>query len=63
MVGVLDNDLVAEEFSRAGSGVGDQCFVLGQLQLEGVVEKCRQALLDLLGFGLPGEPKELSFGV
>jgi hypothetical protein len=44
-------------------GAGQPRRASGQLQLEVIVEQCRQALLDLLGFGLPGEPKELSFGV
>jgi hypothetical protein len=57
---VLDGDLVAEESGRAGSGVGDQRFLLGQFQLEIVMQECRQAFFDLLCFGLrPGEPEEL----
>ena len=32
VVGVLDGDLVAEEFRRACSGVGDQRFLLRQFQ-------------------------------
>jgi hypothetical protein len=60
VVGVPDGDLVAEEFCRAGFGVGDQRFVLRQLQLEIIMKERREAGLDLLGFGLrPGEPEEL----
>ena len=57
-VGVSDGDLVAEEFRRAGSGVGEEGLVRGQFQLEIVTQERRQALGDLLGLGLgPGEPE------
>jgi hypothetical protein len=57
---VLDGDLVAEEPRRPGAGVGDQCFLPGQFQLEVVMQECGQALLDLLGLGpWSGEPQEV----
>ena len=60
LVGVLDGDLVAEEFRRACSGVGDQRFLLRQFQFEVVMQECRQACFDLLGFGLrSGEPERV----
>jgi hypothetical protein len=60
VVGVLDDDLVAEESRRACAGVGDQRFLLRQLQLEVITQERREACFDLLGFGLrPGEPEEL----
>jgi hypothetical protein len=56
---VLHGDLVAEESGRAAAGVGDQRLVLGQFQLEIVMQEPGQALLDLLGFGLgSGEPEQ-----
>jgi hypothetical protein len=56
---VEHGDLVAEELRRLGAGVRDQRLVLGQFQLEFVMQECRQALLDLLGFGPgPGEPEQ-----
>ena len=61
LVVVLDRDLVAEEPRRAGAGVGDQRLVLGEFQLEFVTQELRQALFDLLGFGLrSGEPEQVS---
>ena len=60
MVGVLDGDLVAEESGRACSGVGDQCLLLRQFQLEFLPQERRKTDLDFLGFGLrSGEPEEV----
>jgi len=61
---VLDGDLVAEEGRRLGAGVRDQCLVLVEFQLEVVMQERREALLDLLGFGLgSGEPEEVIVGL
>ena len=61
---VLHGDLVAEEFRRPGAGVRDQRLVLRQFQLEFVTQELRQALFDLLGFGLrSGEPEQGVVGV
>jgi hypothetical protein len=57
---VLDGDLIAEEPGRARSGVGDQRLVLGQFQLEFLMQERRQSPFDLLGFGLgSGEPEQM----
>jgi hypothetical protein len=50
--GVLDGDVVSEEPRPLAAGVGDQGFLLVQLQPEGLPEEFCQAGLDLLGFGL-----------
>ena len=56
---VLNGDLVAEEPSRARSGVGEQRLVRRQFQLEVITKERRQPRLDLLGFGLrSGEPEQ-----
>jgi hypothetical protein len=56
---VLNGDLVAEESSRAGAGVGDQRLVCRQVQLEVVMQELSQPLFDLLGLGLgSGEPEQ-----
>jgi hypothetical protein len=47
-----DADLIAEEPGPLAAGMGDQRLVRRQLQLELVTQERRQALLDLLGFGL-----------
>jgi len=61
---VDDGDLVAEEPRRAGAGVGDQCLLLGQLQLEVIAQELGEASLDLLGLGLrSGEPEQDVIGV
>jgi hypothetical protein len=61
---VLDGDLVAEEPRRAGAGVGDQRFLLGQFQLEFFTQELGQALLDFPGFGLrSGEPEQMIIGL
>jgi hypothetical protein len=52
-------DLVAEEPRRLGAGVREQRLVLGQFQLEVIMQERREALFDLLGLGLrPGEPEQ-----
>jgi hypothetical protein len=44
--------------------MGDQRLVLGQFQLEVVTQERRQALFDLLGFGLwSGEPEQDVIGL
>jgi hypothetical protein len=64
VVGVLNDDLVAEEPGRARSGVGDQCFLLRQFQLEFLTQERRKTDLDFLGFGLrSGEPEEVVVAV
>jgi len=57
---VLDGDLIAEESSRAGPGVGDQRLIWGEFQFEVVTQELRQPLFDFLGFGLrSGEPEQM----
>ena len=59
-----DRDLVAEEPGPLGAGMGDQRLVRRQVQLEVVTQELRQAVLDLLGFGLgSGEPEQGVVGV
>ena len=48
VLSVLDGDLVAEEPCRARSGVGDQGLLLGQFQLEIVMQEPRQPPFDRL---------------
>jgi len=61
---VLDGDVIAEEGRRLGAGVRDQGLVLVEFQLEVIAQERRQALLDLLGFGLgSGEPEEVIVGL
>jgi hypothetical protein len=60
VVAVLDGDFVTEESSRACAGVGDQCFLLREFQFEVITEELREALFDLVGFGLrPDEPEQV----
>jgi hypothetical protein len=64
VVAVSGGDLVAEELRRACSGVGDQGLLLRQLQLEVVTQEPREALFDLLGFGLGSdEPEQVIVGL
>lgn len=42
-VTVLDDDLVAEEPRRVGTGVGDQCLVWREFQLEVIMQERREA--------------------
>jgi hypothetical protein len=46
---VLDPDVIAEKPRRLAAGVGDQGFLLVQLQSEGLPEEPREPGLDLLG--------------
>src|SRR5450755_3970083 len=64
VVGVLDDDLVAEESCRARSGVGDQCLLLRQFQVEFLTQERRQADLDVLCFRFwSGEPEEVVIAI
>src|SRR5258708_17150961 len=61
---VLDGDLIAEEPRRACAGVGDQCLVLVESQLEVLAQEPGKTVPDLLCFGLrSGEPEEAIVGV
>jgi hypothetical protein len=61
---VLDGDLMAEEPRRACAGVGDQCLVLVEFQLEVLAQEPGKTVPDLLCFGLrPGEPEEVIAGL
>lgn len=60
----LHSDVVAEESSSPGPSVRDQGLVLRQIQREIVAQERRQALFDLLGFGLGSdEPEQVVVGV
>jgi len=60
VLSVLDSDLVAKEPRRTRSGVRDQGLVLGQFQLEIVMQEPRQAPFDLFGLGFgSGEPEQM----
>src|SRR5262249_47468330 len=48
-VGVQGDDLVAEKARRLRTGVCEQRFLLREVQLEGLLQKLLQALLDLPG--------------
>src|SRR5215467_6866720 len=48
-VGVQGDDLVAEKARRLRTGVCEQRFLLREFQLECLLQKLLQALLDLLG--------------
>ena len=50
LIGVQGDDLVAEETCRLRSGMGDQRLLLGEFQLERVVQESLQLQLDLFGF-------------
>jgi hypothetical protein len=64
VVGVLDDDLVAEVAGRPGPGMGDQCLIRVELEREFFAQEPCQLIFDLLGFGLrPGEPQEMIVGV
>ncbi len=57
---MLNADLITEETRSVAAGMGDQRLVLGQFQLEVFAQELRQALFDLLGFGLrSGEPEQV----
>jgi hypothetical protein len=57
---MLDGDLVAEEPRSPRSGVSDQGLLLGQFQLEIVMQEPRQAPFDLFGLGFrSGEPEQM----
>jgi hypothetical protein len=58
VVTVPGGDLVAEEFGRACSGVGDQRLLLGQLQPEVITQEPGKALFDLFGFGFGSDEPE-----
>jgi hypothetical protein len=61
---VLGDDLITEELRRAGEGLGGQRLIRRQLQPELVTQECRQAVSDLLGFGLRlGEPEQMVVGL
>jgi hypothetical protein len=49
---MLDGDVIAEEPRVLAARVGDQGFLLVQLQPEGLPEELRERCLDLFGFGL-----------
>ena len=49
---MLDPDVIAEEPRWLAASVGDQGFLLVQLQSEGLPEELCQPGLDLLGLGL-----------
>ena len=51
VLSMLDGDLVAEEPRSPRSGVSDQGLLLGQFQLEIVMQEPRQAPFDLFGLG------------
>ncbi len=55
---VEHGDLIAEETRRLGAGVRDQCLVVRQFQGEIIAQEYRQALFDLLGFGLGSDEPE-----
>ena len=60
MLSMLDGDLVAEEPRSPRSGVSDQGLLLGQFQLEIVMQEPRQAPFDLFGLGFgSGEPEQM----
>jgi len=60
----LGHDVVAQEAGSARTGVGDQRFRLGQLQLELVAQELPELLLDLYCFGLrPAESEENIVGL
>jgi hypothetical protein len=52
VIGVLDDDLVAEEFCRLCPGVRNQRFLFGQFQLECLTQEFFDSALDLFGFCL-----------
>src|SRR5664280_3764986 len=64
IIGVLDDDIVAEEARSLAGCVRDQRFLLGEFQLERVTQECPELLLDRLGFGLwPGKSEEAVIGI
>ena len=61
---VLGDDVVTEEPSPLGTGVGDQRLIRRQFQLELVAQEPGETLLDFLGLSLrTGEPEEMVVGV
>src|SRR5664280_2954150 len=64
IIGVLDDDIVAEEARSLAGCVRAQRFLLGEFQLERVTQEYPELLLDRLGFGLwPGKSEEAVIGI
>ena len=64
VVGVLDDDLIAEVAGRPGAGVGDQGLIRVEFEREFIAQEPCQLILDLLGFGFRSdEPQEMIVGV
>src|SRR5262245_38442821 len=49
---MLGHDVVSQEMCLTRTGMGDQCFVLGQLQFEFIAQEPPQEVCDLPCFGL-----------
>ena len=50
VIGMLGDEVVAKEMGHASLGVGDERFLLGEFELECVVQELPDVSLNLLGF-------------